>query len=164
MPNMLNGDSMRRLRLSTTCGTPTTSWKFTPTVDIHTSEPLPQSTPDGGNCSELKELTLEPSSRASTNTSMFKEQLIPKEDTFNAMKLRTERSINNGILFTLTHGRVNQPRDNSTKSMDFTSKDHSMSSHHLDQEDTSKSSTTETWLLRLEMDKEDKSGGSIKDH
>jgi hypothetical protein len=34
--------------------------------------------------------------------------------------------INNGMSSTLTHGRENQPRDNSTKSMDFTLRDHSM--------------------------------------
>jgi len=63
MPNMLNGDSMRRPRQSTTCGTPTMSWKSTETEDIHTSELQPQSTPDGGNCSELKAHMSEPSRR-----------------------------------------------------------------------------------------------------
>jgi hypothetical protein len=118
MQNMPNGDSTRRQRLSTICNGATTSWKFTPTVDIHTSELLPQSTPDGGNCSELKELTLDASRRIRTNILWFKELLIPKEDTFNKQP-RMERSINNGMLSTLTNGRENQLRDNSTKSMDF---------------------------------------------
>jgi hypothetical protein len=86
-------------------------------VDIHTSEPLLQSTQDGGRCSDLKVLTLEASIRR--NSSMFKELLIPKEDISNVMRRRLERSINNGTLSMLTNGRVNQLRDNSTKSMDF---------------------------------------------
>jgi len=47
----------------------------------------------------------------STNTSMFKELSILKEDTFNVMKPRTERSINNGKLSTLIPGRVSPPRE-----------------------------------------------------
>jgi len=120
MPNMPNGDSMRNQSSSSTCGTPTTLWKSTVTEDIHTLEPQQQRTPDGGNCSELKELTLEPSRRLSTNTSTFKEPLTQKEDISNVMRPRTEESINNGMSSTLTHGRENQPRDNSMKSMDST--------------------------------------------
>jgi hypothetical protein len=162
MPNMPNGDSMSRERQFTTCTGRTMSCKSIPMVDIHTLEPLLQSTPDGGRCSDLKEHISEASVRRNILT--FKELLIPKEDTSNAMKQRTERSINNGTLSTLINGRVNQPRVNSTKSLDFTSKDHSTSSQLWVLEDTSNLSTTETWLSRLEMDKRDRSGGSIKDH
>jgi len=121
-----NGDSMREPRPSSTSTGRTTSWKSTETEDIHTSDQQLQSTQDGGNCSELRELTLEPLRRMWTSTSTFKVLLILKEDTSNAMKPRTEESINNGISSTLINGRVNQLRDNSTKSTDFTSKDHSM--------------------------------------
>jgi hypothetical protein len=95
MPNMLNGDLMRRLRPSTTCTGLITSWKFTPMVDIHTSDQLLQSTQDGGKCSDLKVNT----SRASIkrNILMFKELLIPKEDISNVTRRRLERSINNGM-------------------------------------------------------------------
>jgi DNA polymerase III delta prime subunit len=87
-------------------------------VDIHTLEPLLQSTLDGGRCSDLKEHISEASVRRNILT--FKELLIPKEDTSNVTRRRMERFINNGMLSMLTNGRVNQLRDNSTKSMDFT--------------------------------------------
>jgi len=74
-------------------------------------EPQLQETQDGGNYSELKAHTSESSRRMSTNTSTFKDLSILKEDTFNVMKPRTERSINNGKLSMLTLGRVNQPRE-----------------------------------------------------
>jgi hypothetical protein len=95
MPNMLNGDSMRRPRPSTTCTGLTMSWKFTPMVDIHTSDQLLQSTQDGGRCSDLKVNTSRASIRR--NTLMFKELLIPKEDISNVTRRRLERSINNGM-------------------------------------------------------------------
>ena len=111
MPNMPNGDSMSQPNSFTTCTGLTTSWKSTETEDTHTLDPQQQRTPDGGNYSELKVHTSESSRRMSTNTSMFKELSILKEDTFNVMKPRTERSINNGKLSTLIPGRVNPPRE-----------------------------------------------------
>jgi hypothetical protein len=50
------------------------------------------------------------------------------------------------------------------KNMDSTLKDHSILSQLRNLEDTLKLSTTETWLLKLEMAKKDRSGGSTKDH
>jgi hypothetical protein len=117
MPNMPNGDSMRRPRFYSTCTGRTTSCKSTPTEDIHTLEQRLQSTQDGGNYSESKDLISEPSNRVSISTSMFKVQLILKEDTSNVTRPRMERSINNGKLSTLTNGRVNPPRENSMKNM-----------------------------------------------
>ena len=101
-----------------------------------------QRTPDGGNCSELKVLISE---MREVNTLMSKEKLILKEDTFNVMKLRVDKSINNGILSTLINGRANPPRDNSTKSMDSMSKDHSMSFQLWLLVNILRSLTTETW-------------------
>jgi hypothetical protein len=60
-----------------------------------------------------------------TNSLTFKEKLIPKEDTFNVMKLRMDRLTNNGRSSMLINGRVNPPRENLMKNMVSTSKDHS---------------------------------------
>jgi len=153
---------MRRLSSSSTTTGRTMSWKSTQTEDIHTLDQQLQRTPDGGNYSDVKENTLDASIKIRTNTLWFKELLIPKEDTFNKQP-RMERSINNGTLSTLTNGRESQPRVNLTKNMDSTSREISMSSLPLTQEDISKSSTTETWLSRQETLKEDRFGTSIKD-
>jgi hypothetical protein len=92
-------------------------------VDIHTSDPLLQETPDGGNCSELM---VPISEMREVNTLMFKDPLTLKEDTSNVMRPRVERSINNGTLSMLMNGRVNPPRESSTKNMACMSRDHSM--------------------------------------
>jgi len=62
----------------------------------------------------------------------------------------------------LMNGRVNQERENSMKSMDSTSKDHSSSNLLWDLRDISKLSTAETWSSRLQTVKRLKLGGSIK--
>jgi hypothetical protein len=94
---------------------------------------------------------------------MSKEKLIPKEDIFKPMRTRMDKSINNGRLSMLTNGRVSQLRANSMKNLDSMSKDHSMSFLLWVQEDTLRSSTTEILSSRLEIIKEDKSGGSTKE-
>ena len=135
MLDILNGDSMRNQRQSLTSTGPTTLWKFMEMVDIHMSDPQPQRTPDGGNCSRLKENTSEPSKKVRTSTSMFKVPLILKEDTSNVTKPRTVRFINNGMLSTLMNIQMNQPRVNSTKTSVSMLKDHStlsLPSHHTD--------------------------------
>jgi hypothetical protein len=124
MPNILNGDSMRNLRQYSTCTGRTMSWKFTPTVDIHTLEPLQPKTQDGGRCSTTKMDTL---SIKRVRSSMFKEQLILKEDIFNAMRITMVRFINNGTLSTLMNMQKSQPRDNSTRTSVSMLKDLSMS-------------------------------------
>jgi hypothetical protein len=124
MPNMPNGDSMRRPRSSSTCTGRTMSCKSTETEDIHTLEQKLLSTQDGGNYSESKDLISEPSNRVSISTSMFKEVLILKEDTFNVMKLRMVRSINNGKLSMLRMLKRLRPRD-LTKNSASISTDHS---------------------------------------
>jgi len=99
------------------------------------SDPQPQRTPDGGNCSRLKENTSEPSKKVRTSTSMFKVPLILKEDTSNVMKPRMARFINNGMLSMLMNIQMNQPRVNSTKTSVSMLKDHStlsLPSHHTD--------------------------------
>jgi len=88
------------------------------------SEQLQQETLDGGNCSELMVLTSE---MKEVNTLMFKAKLIPKEDTSNVMRLRVDKSINNGTSSMLMNGRVNPPRENSMKNMVCMSRDHSIS-------------------------------------
>jgi hypothetical protein len=124
MPNMLNGDLMRRPSSFIMCTGRTTLWKSMEMEVIHTSDPQQQRTPDGGKCSDLKVPTSEVS--INPNTLMSKDPPTLKEDTSNVMKPRVERSINNGTLSTLTNGRVNPQRENSMKNSDSTSKDHSM--------------------------------------
>jgi hypothetical protein len=92
---------------------------------------------------------------------MSKVELMMKTET--SLPTRdTERSTNSSMLFMLTNGRVNQPRDNSTSSSDFTLTEPSSSSQEWEERDTSISSTTETWLSRLEMEERLKCGGSTK--
>jgi hypothetical protein len=67
-------------------------------------------------------------------------------------------------LSTLMNGRENQEKENSMKNTDSTSRDHSTSNLLLDLTDTSQLSTTDKWSSRLQMDKKDKSGGSINNH
>jgi hypothetical protein len=98
-----------------------------------------------------------------TNTWVSQEILILRENISLAIQQRLDISLNNGMLSTLTHGRENQPRVNSMKNMDFTSKDHSMSFQLWVQEDTLRSSITKTWSSRQETTKRDKFGGSIKE-
>jgi len=69
-----------------------------------------------------------------------------------------------GTLSILTNGRVNQERENSMKSMDSTLKDHSMYNLLLDNTDTSKLSTAETWSSRQRTVKRLRSGGSTNNH
>jgi hypothetical protein len=161
MPNIHNGDSMRRPSLSSTCTGRTTLWKSMEMEDIHTSDLLPQRTQDGGNYSELKVLTSE---MREVNILTFKVKLILKEDTSNVTKLKMVRSINSGTSSMLMNGRVNPPRVNSMKNMDSTSKDHSMSSQLCLLVNILRSLTIETWSSRPETTKRDKSGGSTKDH
>jgi hypothetical protein len=67
-------------------------------------------------------------------------------------------------LSTLMNGRVSQERENSMKTMDFTSKDHSTSNLLWDLRDTSKLSTVDRWSSRLQTVTRLKSGGSINNH
>jgi hypothetical protein len=58
---------------------------------------------------------------------MSKEELMMKTET--SLPTRdTERSTSNSMLSMLTNGRENQPRDNSTKTSDFTLTEPSSSS------------------------------------
>jgi hypothetical protein len=68
---------------------------------------------------------------------------------------------NNGISYMLTTGRESQPRDNSTRDSDSTSKEISTLSHLSQIRDTLISSTTETWSFRFQTEEELKSGTSI---
>jgi hypothetical protein len=72
-----------------------------------------------------------------------------------------ERSTSNLILFIRINGRVNQLRDNSTKTLVFTFREISTLFHTLNLQDTSILLTTETLLSRQEMEEEAKSGTSI---
>jgi hypothetical protein len=94
---------------------------------------------------------------------MFKAELMKKTET-SLPTPDTERSISNSMLFMLTNGRENQPRDNSTKTSVFMLKDHSTSFHTCQEVDISMSLPAMLWLSRQEMVENLKSGGSIKDH
>jgi hypothetical protein len=99
-----------------------------------------------------------------TNSLTFKAKLILKEDTFNVMRLRTDRLTNNGRSSMLINGRVNPPRENLMKNMVSTSKDHSTLFPNYNHTDTLTWSITETWLLRLLTEEKLKPGGSTKEH
>jgi len=162
MPSMLNGDSMRSPRLSSTCTGRTTLWKSTVTEDIHTLEQLLLSTQDGGRCSETEMMLTLSMKRASI--SMFKVLLTLKEDTSNVTRINQERSISNGISSTLTNGKVSQPRVSSMRNSASMSKEISMSFQKCQITDILISLTTETWSSRLEMEEEPKFGISTRDH
>jgi len=73
-------------------------------------------------------------------------------------------SHNNGISCMLMNGRENQERENLMKTSDFTSKDHSISNLLWELRDTSKLSTVDRWLSRLQTVTRLKSGGSTNNH
>jgi len=73
-----------------------------------------------------------------------------------------KRPVVNEILCTSMNGRVNPPRENSTKDSDSTLKDHSTLSLSFLNTDTLISSTIETWSSRQAMEETPKSGGSTK--
>jgi hypothetical protein len=93
---------------------------------------------------------------------MSKVELMMKIET-SLLTIDMERSTSNLILFIRINGRVNQLRDNSTKTSVSMLIEPSSSFLDWDKADTSISSTTETWSSRLEMEERLKCGGSTKD-
>jgi hypothetical protein len=88
------------------------------TVDQATSDVL-LPTQDGGNSSDTRELSL------STKKERFLtsvETLTKRTETLR-FTTRMVESTNNGILFMLTNGRVNQRKESSMKISDSTSKE-----------------------------------------
>jgi hypothetical protein len=107
--------SLRPSRITTGNLTHLTS---NPTVDQPTSDVL-LPTQDGGNSSDTRELSL------STKEERFLtsvETLTKRTETLRSTT-RMVDSTNNGTLFTLMNGRVNQRKENSMKITDSMSKE-----------------------------------------
>jgi hypothetical protein len=118
-----NGSSMRFQRPSRTTTGRATHLISKETVDLPTQDVL-LPTQDGGNCSELKELSLETSRMI--KYWKFKEELTVRTRTSDSSKPTVE-SANNGTSCTLMNGRVNLKKVNSMKDSDSSLKEISTS-------------------------------------
>jgi hypothetical protein len=90
---------------------------------------------------------------------MFQEAKMLKTKT-SLSGTNMAESTSNGMLSTLTNGRVNQRRENSTKTSVFMLRDHSTLFLKWEEADTS-TLLEETWSSRQEMEEELNNGTSI---
>jgi len=113
MSDNSNGSSIMFLRpLRTTTGSHI-HLIFNPMETQLISDVL-QPTPGGGNYSDTKELML---LMREERSYMYKETKIKKTEILRS-RIETMVSINNGILYMLTNGKVNQAKVNSMKTSD----------------------------------------------
>jgi hypothetical protein len=87
--------------------------------------------------------------------------LMLNRETLKSIQ-NTEESTNNGTSSMLTNGKVNQEKENSTKTSVSMLKDHSISSHNYHPTDILISLTTETLSLRQRTEETLRHGGSTK--
>jgi hypothetical protein len=113
-------------------------------------------TQDGGKSSDIKEDTLLTKNLRSLKSKIRMRILMLRTET---SKLPTEETIldNNGRSFMLT-STLNQRKESSTSTSDFSLKETSILPQQWEVEDMSILSTTETWLLRLQMAERPKFG------
>jgi len=122
------------------------------TSELKVTKPI-----DGGRCSSTKTIS---SSMCMERLWMFKDQLMQKAEISRWCK-RQEKLTSNGILSMQTHGQKSQRKESSTKNSVFMYREIStlfLIYHNID---TLRLSTIETWLSRLQMEIEVKSGTSI---
>jgi hypothetical protein len=151
-----NGISIKSLRpLRTIYGRLTLSTSKAMVDQITSDVPLP--TQDGGSYSDTKELL----SRMKEERSWKSKEMLTKKTETSESTMETMDSINNGTSSTLTNGKVNQEKENLTKSSDFTLKDHSTLFLSWLLISSWISSTIETLSLRPQMEETPKFGTSI---